>query len=112
MQGVDIKEGDRIAYGLSNRRNPICIGTVLELLEFNCLKVQGDGKLKSGNISCNRVIFLNRGKNNKVGFVEKRLEFARELFEECLEDDKIHPDLHLHNEIDNWLCGATEGREE
>ena len=49
LRGVDIKKGDRIVYGKSDRHNPIKIGKVEEVQE-KALIVLGDGNVKTGKI--------------------------------------------------------------
>lgn len=49
LRGIEIKAGDRIVYGKSDRHNPIKIGAVIDV-EEKVLVVKGDGNVKEGRI--------------------------------------------------------------
>ena len=60
LRGIEIKVGDRIVYGKSNRDNPIKLGKVISINE-DFIEVLGDGNKKTGNIKNywnNRILIL------------------------------------------------------
>ena len=58
LRGVEIKKGDRVVYGKSDRSYPIAIGTV-DTVYNNGVDILGDGRTKCGFIlSPERIIVL------------------------------------------------------
>lgn len=61
MRGIEIKVGDRVVYGKSNRNNPINMG-VIKRIEGKSLYILGDGSTREGNVGySSRILVLPEG---------------------------------------------------